>query len=200
MKLPSLALTVLLCASALPACGSSTPNYPYSDLRDPRKEEIKVGVEDRLSIRVRNNDDLSTDVNVRPDGKITLPLIGDVRAQGKTPKQLTKEISDRLSQYVRDPQAVVTVAVTEYKSYRFTVSGEVVSPGIFGSQRFVSVLEAIQMAGGPTRFAKKDKIRIIRCCDEAGDKIKVPISYEALLKGNTEMNVYILPGDLILVP
>jgi polysaccharide export outer membrane protein len=195
------AIPALFCVcTALTACGGTHVEVDYSTFSDPRKQEIVIGIEDKLNIRVRNNEDYPVDVTVRPDGAITLPLIGSLRAEGKTPSRLQKEIADRLSQFVRDPQQIVTVSVAAYNSYKFTVTGEVVQPGVYGAQQFVKVLDAIQMAGGPTRFARKEEVRVIRCCDESGEKMKIPINFDAVLKGNIEMNIFVLPGDLILVP
>jgi polysaccharide export outer membrane protein len=195
VRIISLALVVVTWA-----CGSGGPRYPYADEPNPKERGFIIGVADRLRINVRNNNDLSSEVTVRPDGAITMPLIGDVRAEGKTPARLTKEIRDRLSQYIKDPTAVPTVEVIEINSYRFTVSGEVVSPGIYNSQRYVTVVEALNMGGGLSRFAKRDGIKVIRCCDAAGEKKKIPIDYDAILRGDTEMNIYILAGDEVLVP
>ncbi len=193
-------LLAFLFVAGAGACGPGGPRYPYADEPNPKERGFVIGVADRLSIKVRNNEDLSATVTVRPDGAITMPLIGDIRAEGKTPSRLTKEIRDRLSQFIKDPTAVPTVEVVEINSYRFTVSGEVVSPGVYPSQRYVTVTEALNMAGGLSRFAKRDGVKIIRCCDAAGAKKKIPIDYDAILRGDSEMNIYILAGDEVLVP
>jgi len=192
-------LLALLLALPTLGCGGSGPRYPYGDEPDPKERGFIIGVADRLQISVRNNSDLSASVTVRPDGAITLPLIGDLRAEGKTPGRLTKELRTRLKQFVRDPTAIATVEVTEINSYRFTVSGEVVSPGIYSSKRYVSVVDAVNLAGGLTRFAQRGSIKVVRCCDENGEKKKIPIDYDQILSGDTEMNIYVLAGDQILV-
>src|SRR5262249_32468983 len=105
--------------------------YDYSKEPDPRTMEYMIGVPDSLKITVWKNPELSTEGRVRPDGTITMPLIGDLQAAGKTPSQLRQEISRRLSTYVRDESAVVSVAVTDVQSYHFTVAGNVEHPGLF---------------------------------------------------------------------
>ncbi len=195
----AISLSGLLLALA-GGCGGSIPPYAYDKEPNPTKREIVIGIADRIRVEVRNNQDLTSEGTVRPDGAITLKLIGTIRADGKTPTQLKTEIAERYAQFIKDPRAVVTISVVEYNSYRFTVSGEVVTPGIFPSKRFVRVLEAIQLAGGPTRFAKREKVQILRCCTPKGEPKKIPIDYNELLTGNAKMNIYIMPDDQVLVP
>lgn len=199
MRIRCLALAALLGLTT--GCGGASTHYDYSSLRDPTNSEYVVGAADRLRVTVWKNQDLSTEVTVRPDGTITLPLLGDLEAAGRTPTELRAEIGEELEEYVKDPSAEVTVEVVEVNSYRFTVSGEVNQNGVFEAKRYVTVLEAINMAGGFTRFAKRGSIRVVRCCDEAGDKFRIPINYNDIVKnGDTSMNVYVLAGDEIYVP
>jgi polysaccharide export outer membrane protein len=182
------------------ACGGGRVNYAYDQLVDPRKQEYVIGVADTLRITVWKNSDLSTTVTVRPDGTITLPLLGDLKAERKTPSQLRKEIGGRLARYIRDDGAVVTVEVTAVNSYRFTVTGEVKQGGAFTAKEYVTVVDAIVMAGGFTRFAKKDGILVVRCCDASGKDVRIPIDYDEILSGRTEMNIWLVSGDKVLVP
>src|SRR5262245_49671252 len=119
----SAAVVVLL--ATLAGCPVSTPYYDYSKEPNPRKLEDVIGVSDKLLITVWKNPDLSTDAVVRPDGTITMPLIGDIKASGRTPSELRGEITTRLGNFIKDDSAVVTVAITEVNSYRFTVTGAV---------------------------------------------------------------------------
>jgi len=184
----------------LVACGASIPNYDYSQEPDPRTSEYVIGVADQLRIEVWKNPEQSGTVRVRPDGTITLPLIGDLHAAGRTPSQLRSDIQRKQKAFVKDETATVTVAVTEVASYRFTVAGEVVNPGVFNSSNYVTVIEAIAMAGGLTRFAKRNSIFIVRR-DKNGNTRHVPISYDAIAKGgHEEMNLALLPGDTVFVP
>src|SRR5262249_56008650 len=127
------------------AGGSAAIHYNYAAEPDPRKSEYVIGVSDHLAIRVWKNPDLSTDAIVRPDGTITMPLIGDLVASGKTPTELKAEVTRQLANFIRDESAVVTIAVTGVNSYSFTVSGNVEHAGVFTSQKYVTVLDAVQL-------------------------------------------------------
>jgi len=136
---------------------------------------------------------------VRPDGTITMPLIGDLQAVSRTPSQLKTDITRRLAAYVRDEGATVTVAVVEVISYRFTVSGNVAHPGMFTSKFYVTVADAVALAGGPTRFASPEKTVIIRT-DKAGTR-RIPVNLTEIDSGeHPEQNLVIISGDTVLVP
>jgi polysaccharide export outer membrane protein len=198
MKIQALAMTLLLtgCASTTPSQGS----FDYSKEPDPRQSEYVIGPADSLSITVWKNPDLSRDVIVRPDGTITLPLLGDIRAAGKTPSQLKAEIAKQVGKFVRDEGAAVTVAVNAVNSYSFTVTGKVERPGVFTSTRYMTVLDAIQLAGGPSRFASPEGTQIIRRDSARGTRV-IPINYPALVAGtDTRANIVLLSGDQVMVP
>lgn len=184
----------------LSACPAAKVKYDYSQEPDPRKSEYVIGVSDRLSITVWKSPDLSRDAIVRPDGTITLPLIGDLAADGLTPSQLRDEITKQLARFVRDEGTVVTVAVTAVNSYSFTVSGNVERPGVYTSQKYVTVLEAVQLAGGTNRFASPRQTRLLRR-DHGGKLRIIPIDYPAVLDGTQpQANLALLPGDQLYVP
>src|SRR3954462_11677011 len=150
---------VLLAALlALSACGPEP--FDYSREPDPRKKEFVLGANDALKITVWKNPELSGDARVRPDGTITMPLIGDVQAAGRTPSQLKDEISRKLSAYVKDDTAAVSIAVTEVNSYRFTVSGNVEHAGVFNAKYYVTAGEAVALAGGLNKFASPHRLVI----------------------------------------
>jgi polysaccharide export outer membrane protein len=185
----------------LGACGSTTPYYDYSKEPDPRKAgaEYVIGVSDDLEITVWKNPDLSTKASVRPDGTITLPLIGDVAASGHTPSQLKADITARLASFVKDEAAVVTVAVTHVNSYRFTVNGNVEHPGMFSSTGYVTVAEAVALAGGPNKYASPSGTVIIR--SDAKGRRRIPIDYDAVRAGlRPEANLVVIAGDTIYMP
>lgn len=194
-----LALPALLLA--LSGCGVRY-KYDYASEPDPRRLEYVIGVSDQLSIQVWKNPDLSGDVTVRPDGTITLPLIGDLTADRKTPTELRNEIARHLAKYLRGEGAEVTVAVTTVNSYSFMVSGNVERPGVYTAQKYVTVLEAIQLAGGPNRFASPRKTKLFRRPTGPGAKARtVPIDYASLVDGSRpEANLALFPGDQIYVP
>jgi polysaccharide biosynthesis/export protein len=192
--IPSLCLVLAACAT--------TPRtaYDYSKEPDPRHREYVIGVADVLSVTVWKSPELSRDVTVRPDGTITLPLIGDLPADGRTPTQIRDAVTTQLAKYVRQEGAVVTVAVTGVNSYSFTVSGSVEHPGVYTSKKYVTVLEAVQLAGGPTRFASASQTRLMRR-DQEGAFRAIPIDYPAVLEGKQpEANLALMRGDQLHVP
>jgi polysaccharide export outer membrane protein len=191
----TLAAALFLCLGC--ATSQNTSRYAYSREHDPRREPFVVGVADTLAVTVWRDAELSTEATVRPDGTITMPLIGDVKAAGKTPAQLTIEIRERVGRFVKD--AIVTVAVTEVNSYRWTVAGNVGHPGVFTSRYFVTISEAIALAGGPNRYAE-DQIIVTRR-DPSGKQRRIPIDYDDILEGDApQQDIVVLAGDSIYVP
>ncbi len=182
------------------AAGCAAPiQYDYSAEPDPRKGEYVIGPSDGLRILVWKYADFTTEASVRPDGIITMPLLGDIRVAGATPSQVKKEVAQRLSAFVKDESAVVTVSVTNPNSYRFTVSGNVEHPGIFTSRNYVSVVEAVSMAGGLNKFAATH-LTILRRGSK-GETRRVPIEFTRIAGGeHQEENIVILPGDTLFVP
>lgn len=184
----------------LGGCKSSLPKYDYTQEYDPRKHEYVIGPADGLTINVWRNGDLSFQATVRPDGTITMPLIGDLQVAGKTPSQVRDEITKRMQAFVKDESAVVTVAVTEVQSYRFTVAGSVQQAGIFQSDYYVTVAEAIAMAGGPTRFADVGDVKLIRSGPDGAVR-EIPIDYELIKERKApQMNLVLVSGDTVFVP
>jgi polysaccharide export outer membrane protein len=182
-----------LCAGCGPAI-----HYDYSKEPDPRKQEYVIGAADGLHITVWNNPQLSTDVHVRPDGTITLPLLGDVAAAGKTPGQLKWEVIKKLQQFVKDESAVVTIAVSDPNSYRFMVSGNVEHSGMFTAKYFVTVSEALAMAGGPNKFAGY-LVTIVRSSGD-GQVRRIPIDYRRVASGaHPDENLPLISGDILFV-
>ncbi len=182
------------------SCGPKIPTYEYHKEPDPRTQEFILGVSDAIRINVWKNPQLSTEVTIRPDGTITMPLVGDIVAAGKSPSALRTEIESRVKQFVKLEGSEITVAVTAVNSYRFTVSGEVARAGIFTSTSYVTVAEAIALAGGFTRFAKRNQMVLMRR-DSHGAIRRIPIVYEAIANGShPEMNIVILAGDSLYVP
>lgn len=191
----------MLAVFATAGCSAGLPDHDYAKEPDPRRSEYVIGPADVLKIDVWRNQEMSTEARVRPDGTITVPLLGDVEASGKTPSVLRQELKGRLEKWMRDGSAVVvTVAVSEVHSYRFTVNGEVARAGVFTADNYVTVVDAIALAGGFTRYAERDKIVILRRTQN-GQVRKVPIDFRAIATGDhIEMNLVILPGDTVIVP
>lgn len=196
----SLALLTLALVTA-GACGASIPDYDYSKEPDPRTSEYVLGPSDVILVTVWKNSELSGEHRVRPDGTITIPLVGDLVAAGKTPTQLTSGIVEGLKKYMSVNPSEITVAVQSVNSYRFTVSGEVVRPGIYTATHYVTVAEAIAMAGGFTRFAEREEVTIQRRDRDSNEVRRIPINYDVIEQGlMPEMNLVIMPGDSVYVP
>ena len=192
-----------LCVAAttllLSACPSATQGYDYAKEFDPRAHEYVIGAADQLRVNVWQNADLSCEPLVRPDGTITMPLVGDLQVAGKTPSTVKSEISAKLAKYIKDSDTV-TVAVTHVESYRFTVAGQVGTPGTFQSNYYVTVAEAIARAGGPTRFASTSKIELIRVATD-GKTRRIPIDYDEIQdRKHPEENLTLVAGDTVFVP
>ena len=191
----------LLCVAATTACPVKTANYDYSKEPDPRAMEYVLGVGDQLSINVYQNGELSTDALIRPDGTITMPLVGDLKAAGETPTSLRETIKARLADFVKLQGSEITVAVREANSYRFTVSGEVTNAGVYSSSYYVTVAEAIAQAGGFSRFAKRNEMVLMRRDPKTGEIRNIPLAYDQLASGKRpEMNLVLLAGDSLFVP
>jgi polysaccharide biosynthesis/export protein len=156
-----------------------------------------IGPQDVLDISVWKEPDLTRVVPVRPDGKISLPLLNDVQAAGLTPMQLGAEITNKLKKYVDDPQ--VTVLVTQINSERIYILGEVNHAGAFPLLPGTNVLEALSSAGGFTIFANTKKIYVMR--KVAGKSEKYPFNYKDVIHGKaSDENITLRPGDTIVVP
>lgn len=180
-------------------CATTHGPYNYANEPDPRKNEYVLGPSDILKVTVWHSPDLSTDATVRPDGTISLPLIGDLHAAGRTPGQLRAEIVQRLGTYLKDEAANVTVAVTGINSYRFVVSGNVERAGVYAANHFVTVSEALALAGGPNRFASPEGTLIIR--GEGAALRRIPIDYIGITSGTRpQEDLPLLPGDRVYVP
>jgi polysaccharide biosynthesis/export protein len=156
-----------------------------------------IGPEDILDISVWKEPDVSRVVPVRPDGRISLPLINDVQAAGLSPQQLAGSVSEKLKKYLNGPQ--VTVIVTGMNSQRVFVVGEVLRAGAFPMLPGMTVLQALSSAGGFSTFADVKKIHVVRLRN--GKQIEIPFNYRDVVKGdNSEQNVKLEPGDTIVVP
>lgn len=158
-----------------------------------------LGPEDVLEITVWRNTDLSKTVTVRPDGKISLPLIGDVSAVGKTTVQLAEDISIKLKEYKENPQ--VSILVKEVNSYAIYVLGEVAHPGKFPLKSKTTLLQGITVAGGFTPTAARNKMVVFRFGKDGAGQIKIKASYDDIvLRDGSNQNIELKPGDQIVVP
>jgi polysaccharide export outer membrane protein len=184
-------------------CPTHPPFVPPPDTEDPTKREYVLGPSDSVRINVWRNTDLSCEVIVRPDGTISMPLIGDVRAAGRPASEVKNEISQRLRAFLKADEATVTIAVTAINSYKFVVSGSVEHPGSYTSNHYVRLSEAIALAGGPNRFANPEDTVVIRRDPTQGQGAvrRIYIDYPSILSGlHPEQDLPLLPGDTIYIP
>jgi polysaccharide biosynthesis/export protein len=155
-----------------------------------------IGADDSVLVTVWKETQLSGTMTVRPDGKISLPLVNDVVAAGLTPMQLATEITNRLTKFVTDP--VVSVSVVSVKSKRIFLTGEIGRPGPLDMTPGMTILQAISAAGGPTLYANKKHMYILR--GDSSNQQKIPFDYTKAMKKGDMQGVSLLPGDTIVVP
>ena len=157
-----------------------------------------IGGDDVLSISVWKEPDLTRLIPVRSDGKISLPLIGEIQAAGRTPAQLQQEIEVSLRSYITEPQ--VTVIVQEIHSEKFNIFGEVNKPGSYPLAANTTIVDALALAGGFKDFAKKKAVYVLRQNPQGGET-RIPFNYQEFIKGkNVSQNIKIRPHDTIVVP
>lgn len=203
-KLRALLSVIFLVALVLGAGGCAEKKVNYKvDLIEP--SDFFLGPEDVLKVTVWKSPDLSGEVVIRPDGTITLPLIGDVPAAGLTANVLAKRIADLLTEYMSSP--IVTVQVKEVNSYFIYVMGEVMKPGKYPLKSYANVMQGISLAGGFAPFANKNKIKVLRNVSTGSEgheekhQIQIPVRYDDILKGTAVPgNFVLLSGDVIVVP
>jgi polysaccharide export outer membrane protein len=157
-----------------------------------------IGNSDVLAITVWKEPDVSRSIPVRPDGKISLPLVGEIQATGRTPLQLEEEITAKLQTYINKPE--VTVIVQEINSEKFNILGRVVKPGSYPLSGAATVLDAIAAAGGFQGFAKQKSIYVLRS-NPGGGQSRMAFNYKDVVKGkHPEQNIKLEPRDTIVVP
>jgi polysaccharide export outer membrane protein len=162
----------------------------------PSDDSFVIGNDDVLAINVWKEPDFSRSIQVRSDGKISLPLMGEVRAAGRTPAQLEQDITAKLLNYITKPQ--VTVMVEQINSKKVNVLGQVAKPGSYSLTLAPTVVDAIAAANGPKDFAKQKSIYILRQ-NPAGGQTRIVFNYKDFLKGKTQ-NVKLEPHDTVVVP
>ena len=161
------------------------------------EQSYVIGSGDLLSISVWKEEDMQKEVLVKPDGFITFPLVGDIKAGGLSTKQLTKLLSGKLNKYIPNPN--ITVSVLQSTSNRVYVIGQVHKPGQFVTSQYMDVLQALTMAGGLTPYADSDSIRILRRTEKGKEIFE--FDYDEVISGeDMEMNIMLKAGDTIVVP
>ena len=195
----------ILLVVALPAlvgCGTGDELPPASAAGDTANAAplYRIGPGDNISIFVWRNEDLSVDVPVRPDGRISVPLLEDLVASGKTPTELAREIEVSLGRYVQNP--LVTVIVTQFVgaySEQVRVVGEAVSPSAIPYRASMTLLDAIIEVGGLTEFAAGNRAKLVRKIDGVQQQFSIRID-DLIRDGEIDANVELLPGDVIIIP
>jgi polysaccharide export outer membrane protein len=186
---------------ATPAANSNPGQQSQGGAANSQKslhDDYVIGPEDVLAINVWKEPEISRSVPVRLDGAISLPLVGEVQAGGKTPMQLEREITKKLQAYISEPE--VAVIVQQMKSKRYNVLGQVARPGSYLLTNSTTVLDAIAMAGGFRDFAKEKSIYVLRRNPD-GTESRLPFNYKDVIKGrNTEQNIKLEPRDTVVVP
>jgi polysaccharide export outer membrane protein len=176
---------------------AQSPATTQTDTGIPVSPDFVIGPEDVLGIVFWREPDFSGDVAVRSDGRITLPLLGDITAAGVTPSALKEQIHTAATKYLTDPN--VTVVVRQINSRKVFITGEVNQPGAYPLTGPRTVMQLISLAGGLTEFANNEKISILR--QEEGRTRSFTFNYKAVAKGrNVQQNIQLQPGDTIVVP
>jgi polysaccharide export outer membrane protein len=196
--LMAMLLTFLLASCATGGSSSDLPPEPVQ----ASVTDYHIGVDDLVQVTVWRNPELGITVPVRPDGKISVPLIGDVEAGGRTPAEVAKDIQDKLGAYVRDPQ--VAVILTELRSHeylsRVRVTGAVRQPVSIPYRQGMTVLDAVLAAGGVTEFAASDRSDLYRKADDGGTTTYAVRLDRILNKGDLSTNYKVAPGDVVTIP
>ena len=185
-----------------PTAGPAQPvpaisKHPFRILPLDVSEDYVIGQGDVLEVFVWRNEELSRQVTVRPDGKISLPLVQDLQAEGLTALQLQDQITRKFKQYVQNP--TVAVIVSQINSYKISVLGKVAQPGVYPITTRTTILEAISLAGGFTEWANQKKITVITT--QGGQKKKLRVNYKKIISGkDPSQNITLTRGDTIIVP
>jgi polysaccharide export outer membrane protein len=182
--------------TAAPASDAPAAPAPPPLASGAAADSYIIGASDVLNVTVWKDPTFSGPVLVRPDGMISIPLLGDIPAAGSTTLQLKEVIAAKLRKYLQDPQ--VSVILTNVNSKKIYLLGEINKKGPVDMTPGMTLLEAVSSGGGLTEYAKTKKIYILR--DENGKHEKIPVDYKDALKGNSALNVALRPGDTIVVP
>lgn len=192
---------ITVVALLVAGCESVPAPVESADRPFTNVEEYRIGVDDRVQVTVWRNPELSMTAPVRPDGKISLPLIGDVEAGGRTPAEVAENIKRQLSTYIRDPN--VAVIITELRSHEFLsrvrVTGAVRTPKSIPYRQGMTILDVVLEAGGANDFASPNRTKLYRKGKEKTEVFEIELG-DILNKGRLETNLLLRPGDVITVP
>lgn len=198
----SLLIVSLGSVAILGGCAAAEPSLVSTDTVDvqPVMKDYLIGAGDTLSVNVWRNPEVSANVTVRPDGKITTPLVQDLQASGKTPSQLANDIKGVLAKFIQEP--VVTVTVTGFVgmySQQVRVIGQAAKPQALPYREGMSLMDVVIAVGGMTEFASGNRANIVRNVD--GKQVKMPVRLKDLIKdGDLSANMPMRPGDILVIP
>ena len=190
-------------SSTPPPDSASAPGAAPDQVTPPATNKVHnstylIGDDDVLEVNVWKETELTKQVPVRSDGKISLPLVGELQAAGKTPVQLEDEITNRLRNFITEP--AVTVMVLKINSLKFNVMGEVIRPGSYALSTTTTIVDAIATAGGFRDFAKKKSVYVLHQRPD-GTEARLSFNYSTFIKGkNPKQNILLQPGDTVVIP
>jgi len=198
-------IVLICCIVILTACSNLPDTISYvSDASENKKilvDEYYIGVDDQVQVNVWKHPDLSITVPVRPDGKISVPLVGEVLAGGKTPLDVSAEITTRLQEFIRDPH--VAVILVQLRSHEFLsrvrVTGAVMTPRSMNFRQGMTVLDVVLEAGGLNQFASANSTKLFRKISGKVVAINIEL-FDILNDGKMETNIAIEPGDILSIP
>ena len=201
----TIGLGFILIASSVPLWAQVAEPPPQTGLaslvqaaKKPHDASFVIGNDDLLAINVWKEPDISRSIPVRSDGRISLPLVGELQATGRTPLQLEQDIASKLRNYIAEPE--VTVMVQEIRSERINILGQVTKPGSYSLELATTVLDAIAAAGGFRDFANQKGIYILRQ-NPGGGQSRIAFNYKKVIKGKTpQQDITLEPRDTIVVP
>jgi polysaccharide export outer membrane protein len=198
----TIGLAIALTGCAAGSAGSQLEPARFVSMQEGPGEEYVIGPLDKLTIHVWRNDELGAEVQVRPDGRITTPLVADMPAVGKTPTMLAEDIRLQLSQYIEEP--IVTVIVNEFAgtfSQQVRVVGATAEPASIPYRANMTLLDAMISVGGLSEYAAGNRARLIRFDRQSGEQREYDLRLSDLLRrGESDANVMLMPGDVIIIP
>ena len=183
----------------LDACAGSGDTVPAAQCPQPvvSESEYRIGAGDVLNIVVWRNEELSASIPVRPDGRVSTPLIDDMQASGKTPSQLAADMESVLGEYLRTPDVSVIVT-SQGSANQIQTIGEIVSPQSISYRYGLKLLDVVVAVGGLTEFAAGNRADLVRAVEDG--QVKCRVAVEDLLEGDLSQNINIYPGDMLVVP
>ena len=194
---PSLPVLLLI----LSGCASSSAPPPIAEIDGTAVDIYKIGVDDVVQVSVWKSPELSISVPVRPDGMISVPLVGDVQASGLSPEEVARNVEERLGEYLREPKVAIIVSDLNSHEYlsRVRITGSVSQPSSITYRQGMTVLDAVLEAGGTTEFASANKTKLYRRANDGTSMYDVKLQ-NILSKGDLSTNYPLAPGDVISVP